>query len=33
MTPSIPPIAPAQLPTLLACMPKTELHLHIEGSL
>ena len=33
MTPSIPPIASAQLPTLLACMPKTELHLHIEGSL
>jgi len=33
MTPSIPPIAPAQLPALLAGMPKTELHLHIEGSL
>ena len=33
MTPSIPPIAPAHLPALLAGMPKTELHLHIEGSL
>ena len=33
MTPSIPPIAPAQLPALLACRPKAELHLHIEGSL
>ncbi len=33
MTPTLPPIAPAQLPALLAAMPKTELHIHIEGSL
>lgn len=33
MTPSIPAIAPGQLPALLAAMPKTELHVHIEGTL
>jgi len=33
MTPSIPAIAPEQLPALLAAMPKTELHVHIEGTL
>jgi len=26
-------IAPAHLPELLCAMPKTELHMHIEGSL
>ena len=33
MTALSPPIAPAQLPALLAAMPKAELHLHIEGTL
>ena len=33
MTASIPPIAPAHLPALLAAAPKAELHIHIEGSL
>ena len=30
---NLPDIAPAQLPALLADMPKAELHMHIEGSL
>jgi adenosine deaminase len=30
---SMPPIARARLPALLAAMPKAELHIHIEGSL
>lgn len=29
----LPPIRPEQLPALLAAMPKTELHVHIEGTL
>ncbi len=33
MTWSVPPIARARLPALLAAMPKAELHIHIEGSL
>ena len=33
MTYTPPPIAPAQLPALLASMPKAELHIHIEGAL
>ena len=33
MTWSMPPIARARLPALLAAMPKAELHIHIEGSL
>ena len=33
MTYKPPPIAPAQLPALLASMPKAELHIHIEGAL
>ncbi len=27
------PVAPGRLPALLQCMPKAELHIHIEGSL
>ena len=30
---TIPTIPPAQLPALLAAMPKAELHMHVEGSL
>ncbi|MEZ5607491.1 MAG: adenosine deaminase [Burkholderiaceae bacterium] len=33
MNPHLPPIAVDRLPALLAAMPKTELHIHIEGSL
>jgi len=33
MSERVPPIAPERLPTLLAAMPKAELHIHIEGSL
>lgn len=32
-TPVIKPVAADRLPTLLAAMPKAELHIHIEGSL
>ena len=29
----LPPIAPDRLAELLQCMPKAELHVHIEGTL
>ena len=33
MSQTLPPIAAARLPALLAALPKAELHMHIEGSL